>query len=385
MKSHRIVVLLAAAMLLPLLAMAGDTKAPAAKAPRMDAQTRMNLIRGLNAELVYIRRVFPMGEKGLTIKNGIVSPNDNEVKALTAAYGPSVKPGDRARISNVYFKGDKIVFEINDGPKKKTKWYQHIQLDMGGGAVQAPSDPRMNPRGSYVALAFDGYVPQLSVEQVKQMLSPVFDFNALSAAEAYLSTVPPKVKEAIKNHQVLVGMNREMVLYSKGRPPKKDRETADGKDYEEWIYGQPPQDVCFVRFIGDEVVRVETMKVSGEKVVATTKEVDIKKPTPAVADAAQPGSGPAELGPDGQPKQKPGAPSLRRPGEEIGQQDAGAPVPQSQIPMQIPGAPRPQDNPGGPPLGGPGGPPMPGGGPGTPGQSSPLPGGAPGQPPCCRW
>ena len=381
MKLHRILALLAVAMLFPLLVVAGDGKPSPPKSPRMDAQTRMNIIRGLNAELVYIRRTFPMGEKGLTIKNGIVSPNDNEVKSLIAAYGPSVKPGDRARITNVYFKGDKIVFEINDGPKKKVKWYQRISVDVGGGDVQAPTDPRMNPRGSYVALAFDGYLPQVSVAQVKQMLSPVFDFSALSAAEAYMTTVPPKVREAIKNHEVLVGMDRDMVLYSKGRPPKKDREAdpGSGKEYEEWIYGQPPQDVVFVRFIGDEVVRVETMKVDGQKIVATTKEVDIKKPTPAIAaDAAQPGA--TELGPDGQPVRKPGAPSLRRPGEEIGQQDAGAPIAPGQVPAQIPGAPRPQDNPGGPPMGGP---PMPGAPGGT--QSSPMPGGPPmpGQPPCC--
>jgi len=32
------------------------------------------------------------------------------------------------------------------------------------------------------------------------------------------------VKEAIQQHHVLVGMNRDMVIYAKGRAPKKDRE-----------------------------------------------------------------------------------------------------------------------------------------------------------------
>ena len=83
--------------------------------------------------------------------------------------------------------------------------------------------------------------------------------------EAYLETVPPKVKEAIQNHQVLVGMNHEMVTYAKGRPPKKVREQDGETEYEEWIYGDPPQDVEFVRFMGDEVVRLETMKVDGRR------------------------------------------------------------------------------------------------------------------------
>ena len=53
------------------------------------------------------------------------------------------------------------------------------------------------------------------------MLEPVFDFKALTEAEAYQKTLPPKVQEAIKDHKILVGMDREMVIYAVGRPPKK--------------------------------------------------------------------------------------------------------------------------------------------------------------------
>ncbi len=102
-----------------------------------------------------------------------------------------------------------------------------------------------------MTLEFDKYVPELTGEQVRNMLAPVFDFKALSQAEAYEKTLPPKVQEAIKNHQVLVGMDRDMVIYAKGRPPKKIRDKDDsGADYEEWIYGDPPQEVDFVRFQG---------------------------------------------------------------------------------------------------------------------------------------
>jgi len=38
------------------------------------------------------------------------------------------------------------------------------------------------------------------------------------------------------------------------------------------IYGEPPQDVDFVRIASDEVVRVETMKVDGQKILRTEKE-----------------------------------------------------------------------------------------------------------------
>ena len=49
-------------------------------------------------------------------------------------------------------------------------------------------------------------------------------------------------------------------------------------EYEEWIYGEPPADVDFVRIVNDEVVRVETMKIDGEKILRTKREVILQPP-----------------------------------------------------------------------------------------------------------
>ena len=293
-------------ILLTLVALdqASDSKTPGALPP-MSSQNRMDLIRAFNSELVYIRAPFPMGKKGLTLKDGKVSPSGAELDQMMAMWGPAVKPGDQARISDVVIKDNRIHFEINGGPVHKQKWYQHITIVGASSEVPlAPSDNQANPRGSYVDLVFDHYVPDIGPKELKQLLRPVFDFDSKSALDAYLETVPPKVKDAIKNHQVLVGMNHEMVIYSKGRPPKKEREKDGQTEYEEWIYGEPPQDVDFVRFVGDEVVRVETMKVGGQKMVRTEKEVDIA-PKATVAKAPDDGTRPIN------------APSLRRPGEEV--------------------------------------------------------------------
>jgi hypothetical protein len=137
---------------------------------------------------------------------------------------------------------------------------------------------------------------------LRDLLFPVLDFNARNKEEAYLDTVPPIVKAAIQAHTVLVGMNTEMVVHSRGKAPKKVREKDGEVEYEEWIYGEPPQDVDFVRIVGDEVIRVETMKVGGQKIVRTEKEVILEKPDK-----------------DTEAKQEdrsPNAPSLRRPGED---------------------------------------------------------------------
>ncbi len=290
----------------PLLAilLVGSTLALADNTPppRMTKQTRLEIVRVFNAELVYIRTNFPMGKVGLKLKKGVTTPNGDELQHLMSLWGPAAKPGDQARITNVAIKGDYIHFEFNGGPVKKQKWYQRIEISGSGGSTPvAPSDSNANARGSFVDLYFDKYVPDLAGPELKQLLRPVFDFDAKSALEAYLETVSPKVKEAIKAHHVLVGMNREMVTYAKGRPPKKLRERADEVEFEEWIYGAPPQDVDFVRFVGDEVARVETMKVNGEKVIRTEREVDL--PPAVVAEKPQ--------------ERRVNAPTLRRPGEDM--------------------------------------------------------------------
>ncbi|HZP17050.1 MAG TPA: hypothetical protein VFB00_03725, partial [Terriglobales bacterium] len=89
-------------------------------------QHRLELIRTFNADLVYIRTQFPMGKVGLTLKDGKISPSGDKLNQLLALWGPSVKPGDRALITRFDLKKDRLHFEINGGPVKKTKWYQHI-------------------------------------------------------------------------------------------------------------------------------------------------------------------------------------------------------------------------------------------------------------------
>ena len=285
-------------VIVPAFLLASDKTPPP---PHMTKQTRADLIGAFTSELVYIRASFPMGTKGLTLKDGTVSPNGAELQQLIEMWGPSVKPGDRALISQIEIRGDRIHFEINGGPVKKQKWYKRVSVGVGNVETKTPDAPQNNPRGSYVDLVFDHYIPDLNPKQLKDLLKPVFDFDSKSALEAYLETVPPNVKEAILAHNVLVGMDREMVIYAKGRAGQKTREKDGEVEYEEWIYGQPPDDVDFVRFVGDEVVRVETMKVTGEKILRTEKEVNLNTKVATAAPA---------------PTQRPStAPTLRRPGE----------------------------------------------------------------------
>ena len=303
-------------------------------APRITKQTRLEIIRDFETQMVYSRAAFPMGAKGLKLKNGGITPSGVELQQALSLWGPAVKPGDPAHISFVQIKDDHIRFEINGGPVHRKKWYQHVTVSGANGAtVGSPEEPQANPHGSFVDLYFEKYVPELSAQQVRDLLFPVLDFKAKNKEQAYLDTVPAKVKEAILAHNVLVGMNQEMVIHAKGRPPKKVREKDGETEYEEWIYGEPPQDVDFVRIASDEVVRVETMKVGGQKILRTEKEVVLERPDRDQEAKKEQQDRPAN------------APSLRRPGEDS--EDAPKPA-NGQGPLPPPtGPPIPSPPPGG--------------------------------------
>jgi hypothetical protein len=294
-----------AVLLLATPVWSDDSKTPQPPSEKITPQTRMLLIRDLTAEHCFTRRSLPMGHKGLEIKHGVVTPNEAQVAQMAAENGMAARAGDRVVISNVVIADKAIIVEINGGPKKKEKWYQHIQVGAGGVmTTPGPAPKNLDAKGSVVTLEFDKYVPELTGEQVREMLAPVFDFKALNQAEAYAKTLPPIVQDAIKNHKVLVGMDRDMVIYAKGRPPRKIRDKDEkGQDYEEWIYGAPPEEVNFVRFQGEIVTRLEIMTVDGEKIVRTQKEVDVQTTETEVAEKKS--------------QEKPAnAPTLRRPGEQ---------------------------------------------------------------------
>src|ERR1022692_3084597 len=290
----------------PSFAQAAKTSAPT-QTDKMTGQTRLLVMRSLQSERVFARILLPQGDKGLKIKNGVVSPSQEKIAQEIAEYGPAAKPGDRCVITDVQIKDNQIIVELNGGSKKPQKWYQHIQVVSNAGATPIPGGPSpqsLDAHGTTVTLEFEKYIPELTGDQVREMLGPVMDFKALTQAEAYEKTLPPKVKEAITNHKVLVGMDKEMVVFAKGRPPRKIRDKDEaGQDYEEWIYGTPPEQVEFVRFKGNEVARLEIMTVDGKKIVRTEKEVELPSKETELA-----GQKPA-------PKPQ-NAPTLRRPGEE---------------------------------------------------------------------
>jgi len=67
-------------------------------APHMSRQTRYQIIRDFETQVVYSRTIFPMGTKGLKLENGVITPSGEELKQAIAIYGPAIKPGDPPRL-----------------------------------------------------------------------------------------------------------------------------------------------------------------------------------------------------------------------------------------------------------------------------------------------
>lgn len=219
---------------------------------------RLLLIRGLDREIAVAKVPLPRGKHGLFV-NDKGQVNEERAKKEFLEHGTAIRPGIPVEITKIEFKHHVIVFQINNGGKKHKKWWQHIEIGMGG-AVQ-PLDPRLqqNPiaYGSSITVTFPhGESPELTTEQAKKILSSVLDFHRKLPTELYSPNIPKKFKEAIKKHEVLVGMNKDAVLSAKGVPFRKIRETKpDGEEREDWLYGLPPH-VLFVVFSGGTVISV---------------------------------------------------------------------------------------------------------------------------------
>src|SRR5664279_2055334 len=80
-----------------------------ASTDKMTPQTRIQVIRSLQAERVFARVLFPQGEKGLKLKEGVVTPDQMAIAQQLAENGAAVKPGDRCVITDVQIKEKEII------------------------------------------------------------------------------------------------------------------------------------------------------------------------------------------------------------------------------------------------------------------------------------
>jgi hypothetical protein len=290
----------------------------------LDPKTRIELMRFLQSDQGFAMRPFPRGHRGLTlVANGKLEPAGEAYLSMVTSAGLSAKPGDRLVITDVKIDHTRMVFDLNGGPDPRHRFLRHIQIGAGPdmNPVVQDNSSGQEPAGSRLTLTFKERIPELTGKDVEALLAPLISFEVKTPVQAFTDTLPPKLKQAILDHNVLVGMSTDMVIFAKGQPERKVREMEGQMPFEEWIYGKPPSDIEFVRINGNPVIRVELAKVGKPPEIFTKDEVEGMMRTdgtplsPEVANAHTVKLGDVQRDPD---KQAPAAPpSLRKPGESI--------------------------------------------------------------------
>ncbi|MEK7406605.1 MAG: hypothetical protein AAB225_15995 [Acidobacteriota bacterium] len=224
---------------------------------KLSPEDRIELIRGLTAEYATVKTFLPRSKKALAVTNNGAF-DKKEWEAVGREHGPAARAGDLVLISKIQIEDDRIVFEINGGFKGGRKWYQRVQVGVGGRTGPVMGGPQTAaPGGTSLALMLGKPLPPLKPAEVKKMLAPVLDFEKRSVTEHYVESLPPAIKQAVQEKRAVEGMDRDQVVLALGRPVRKVRETVDGQELEDWVYGTPPGRIVFVTFEGNKVVRVK--------------------------------------------------------------------------------------------------------------------------------
>jgi hypothetical protein len=246
----RTVAIIAVLTLSPALLPAGN---------KLTWEDRVELTRGLTAEYATVKALLPRSRKPLEFDSK--GTYDKSAWSTVAREGgPAARTGDLVQVTKIDIEDDKIVLQINGGYKGGKKWYQGVQISGGMGGAQVPINQTNDtnaPGGTSIAILFHKPLEPIKAIEIKKLLAPVLDFEKHSVTQLYSESLPPETQKAIKEKRAMVGMDREQVVLALGRPQHKSRETKDGLETEDWVYGQAPGKITFVTFNGDKVIKVK--------------------------------------------------------------------------------------------------------------------------------
>jgi len=239
--------LIAILTLLPGLLPAGN---------KLTWEDRVELTRGLTAEYATVKALLPRSPKPLEFDASGRYDKD-QWAAIARQTGPAARNGDLVQVTKIEIGDDRLVLQINGGFKGGRKWYQGVQIGMGGNTAPVSTNDSNAPGGTSIVILFHKPLEPIKAAEIKKLLTPVLDFEKHSVTQLYSETLPPETQAAIKEKRVLVGMDHEQVRLAMGQPQHKSRETKDGLDVEDWVYGTPPGKITFVTFSGDKVIKVK--------------------------------------------------------------------------------------------------------------------------------
>jgi hypothetical protein len=222
----------------------------------MTPEERVELIRGLSSEYATAKDFLPRSKKPLPIDSD-GTYDKNLWAQIGQQSGPAARTGDLVQVTRVTLEKDSILLEINGGIKSGGHWYDHVQVGTGSRTSPIATGDSNATAGTNMVILFHRQLTAMKAADVKKILAPILDFDKRSASELYSQNLPPEVQKAIAEKRAQKGMDKEQVLMALGRPDRKLRETNDGTESEDWIFGKPPGKIVFVTFEGNTVTKVK--------------------------------------------------------------------------------------------------------------------------------
>jgi hypothetical protein len=245
--------------------------APASKnGGTLQETSKLSLIRYVSGEFAKARKPVPGGKEGFLLV--VDKPvNEDYLSRAVASHGAAINTGDNVQITGLEFHDKTIVVDINGGGRPKKHWRDRIQISAGGAdpmpqstsTSKSPQDQGppgfQTGMGGTIYVDFPQHVPDLTPDQLKNILAPFLDFaRERSASVHWIDTLPPATKKAITDRRAILGMDRDEVVAAMGKPDRKVRERdTNGNDTEDWIYGHPPDKTIFVRFTSERVSAIK--------------------------------------------------------------------------------------------------------------------------------
>ena len=239
-----------------LLALSFTLAVEAQSKKKLSDEERIEILRGMSAEYATAKVLIPRSRKALPLdSNGKYDKSiwDDAMKE----FGPAARSGEQIQVTKISLEDDKILLELNHGLKTGKKWYEKVEVGMGGSTAPVGRADQVATAGTTLQIKFPDKLHDLDSSKIKQILKTVLDFEKHSVTENYVDQLPEPIKIAIKEKRPIEGMDREQVMMALGKPIRKERRTVDGTDLEDWMYGRAPGKITFVTFTGKAVSKVK--------------------------------------------------------------------------------------------------------------------------------
>jgi hypothetical protein len=226
---------------------------------QISRDARFDILRTVIAEQASARIALPFGDSGVELSDS-GELNKDKLERDLKKNGQSIEVGKVVTVTSIDFSDDKLEIELDGGGKNKKSVLDRIQVGIGGGGQTVPvarDDKTSKAKGSKIVLHFAKKVPQdLKPDALREMLSPVLDFNKHNFMKTGIEALPTEFQEAVKAKEARIGMDRSTVIMALGRPNQKFRDPGK-PNYEQWLYNLRGLRAMFVTFEDNVVVEIK--------------------------------------------------------------------------------------------------------------------------------